>query len=349
MLFINGRFLAQKVTGVQRVGIELLKALDKMIPPGKIEVLTPPQVINHVELKNIKITVVGKKSNHFWVQWVLPRYVKKKGGKLLTISGLCPFLMPDYYMAHDVAFKRYPDAFDIKFRLIYDFVYKIALKRCIRIFTVSEFSKSEICEMYHVNPDKVLVVYNSSHQLKEEHHESIDVEKWGLTKNQYYLSVSSRNEYKNQNYIIECAKKYPDETFVIVGGSAFNAFKGIELDVLHNVVLTGYVNADELYSVYKSAKGFIFPSKYEGFGIPPLEAITLGVKHIAVSDIPVFREVYSRGVYYFNPEDCGSFDLKKMTEITVSDDDREFYWDKYSWDKGAGYILKVISDTCSKN
>ena len=64
-----------------------------------------------------------------------------------------------------------------------------------------------------------------------------------------------------------------------------------------NLFFTGYVSDDELASLYKYAKGFIFPSLCEGFGLPPLEAIVLGCKSVALSDIPVFREIYNRGNY----------------------------------------------------
>lgn len=346
MLYINGRFLTQQITGVQRVGVELVKELDKLVKPGEIEILTPPGQVNGIELKNISITTIGKKSNNYWVQWTFPRYVKKHGGVSLTIAGLCPIIAPDYFMAHDATFMRHPESFSKQFRIIYNWGYKLSLKRCKHVFTVSEFSKDELNELYGVDKSNVTVVYNSSHQLLNEEYREISVEKWNLNPYTYYLSVSSKNAHKNQQYILECAKKYPDTTFVIVGGNVPKSFNNVEFDELSNVIFTGYVDTDELYSIYKYAKGFIFPSLYEGFGIPPLEAITLGVKHIAVSDIPVFREVYTRGVYFFNPEDVNDFDIDKMNGIEVTDSDQAYYWDKYSWSNGAKKLWNTIRDNC---
>lgn len=342
MLYINGRFLTQRITGVQRVGIELVKRMDKLVEPGQMAILTPPEIINHIELKNIEIITIGKKSNNYWVQWVFPKYVKMHQGVSLTISGLAPFIAPYYFMAHDVTFMRHPESFSRKFKMMYDIGYKLTLNRCKHVFTVSEFSKREICCLYGVKENRISVVYNSSHQLIDENYDNVDVSKWGLKENDYYLSVSSKNAHKNQKYIMECAKQYPDKTFVIVGGNVPKSFNNVEFDKLNNVVFTGYVDTNELFSIYKSAKGFIFPSLYEGFGIPPLEAITLGVKQIAVSDIPVFREVYPRGVYFFNPNNAKSFKMEKMDNTIISEDDFQFYWDTYSWDNGAKKIISRI-------
>lgn len=342
MLYINGKFLNQRITGVQRVGVELVKALDKLVKPGEIEILCPPNCINELILKNIKVTEIGNKANNYWVQWTFPRYVQKHKGESLTVSGLSPVIEPGFFMAHDVTFKRHPESFSPLFRLVYNFVYKVTLNRCIHLFTVSEFSKKEITKLYRVNQDNVTVIYNSSHQLLVEHRKDVSLNKWGLKENGYYLSVSSKNAHKNQNYIIQIAKKYPDETFVIAGGSVPRSFNSVEFENLDNIVITGYVSDDELYSVYKNAKGFIFPSLYEGFGIPPLEAITLGIKHIAVSDIPVFHEVYPQGVYFFDPNNIDDFDIEKFNSTELSDDDFIFYWKKYSWEKGAKVLLNTI-------
>lgn len=342
MLYINGKFLTQRITGVQRVGVELVKELDKLVKPGEVEILSPPGRITEINLNNIKITEIGNKANNFWVQWTFPKYVQSHKGESLTLSGLCPVIKPGFFLVHDATFRRHPESFRFSFRLIYNAVYTLTLRRCKHLFTVSEFSKHEMAELYGVDQGRVTVLYNSSQQLLSEPYKNVSLEKWGLKENEYYLSVSSKNAHKNQNYIIQIAKKYPQLTFVIAGGSVPKSFNFIEFEHLNNIVLTGYLSDEELYNVYKKAKGFIFPSLYEGFGIPPLEAITLGVKHIAVSDIPVFREVYSQGVYFFDPNDISDFDIEKLDFSELSNNDFAFYLNKYSWKKGARTLLNTI-------
>lgn len=101
------------------------------------------------------------------------------------------------------------------------------------------------------------------------------------------------------------------------------------------------MNDDELKYLYRNAWGFIFPSIYEGFGIPPLEAIVMGVKHIAVSDIPIFREIYMEGVSYFDPYDIGTFDLSDMGRHEMTDEVRDAYIKKYNWHDGAERIYRI--------
>lgn len=345
MLYINGRFLTQRITGVQRVGIELVKEIDDLVKPGQVEILTPPGVVNDLSLKNIKISIVGKKSNNFWVQYAFPTYVRKHHGVGLTISGLCPIIKPDFFMVHDITLIRHPESFSYWFRKIYNIVYRLTLKRCKHVFTVSEFSKNELVDVYGLERNNITVVYNSSHQLLNEEYDEVSLDKWNLTPAGYYLSVSSKNAHKNQKFIMECAKKYPEKKFVIVGGNVPKSFNNIEYEKVENVTFTGYVSRDELYTIYKNSSGFIFPSLYEGFGIPPLEAITLGVKHIAVSNIPVFKEIYSRGVYYFDPYNIEEFDIEAMNSYVMTNEDVEFYWNKYSWKESAKCLInRVIFD-----
>lgn len=341
-LYINGRFLTQKITGVQRFGIEVIKELDLFVENNQIEILTPPGIINDLKLKNIKITIIGKKSNNYWTQVTLPLFVMRRKGIILTMAGLCPIIKPDYTVAHDITFIRYPESFGNSFRWIYNWGYKLSLNRCKKVFTVSNFSKKELINYFGLLENLIEVVNPScSHLSRNEYHE-VKLDKWDLQDRVYYLSVSSQNLHKNQNYIYECALKNPDAIFVIVGGSVLKSFKNIYVQECPNLIYTGYVMEDELYTLYKNANGFIFPSLYEGFGLPPLEAIMMGVKHIAVSDIEVFHEVYNRGVYYFNPNNVGDFSIERMNQTQLSEEDVQYYLDKYTWKIAAKNIYKAI-------
>ena len=341
MFYINGRFLTQPITGVQRFGIEVTKELDKIVSKNEFEVLAPPGVIHELNLKNINVRIIGKKSNNIWVQWTLPNYVKKHKGKILTMSGMAPILNPGYFVAHDATFCRYPSTFSKSFVVSYSIDFKLSLKRCNKIFTISNFSKTELKDVYGLDDKMFEFVSPSSHHLLNTSHGSSDLNKWNLLNKKYYLSVSSQTIHKNQVYIYKLAEKYPNETFVIVGGKP-HTFANVENRDVENLLFTGYVTNDELFALYNNAYGFIFPSLYEGFGLPPLEAITMGVKHIGLSNIDVFKEVYDRGVYRFDPKDIKGFYIKKMDEIEITKEDVEYYWNKYSWEKTARTIYETM-------
>lgn len=343
-IFINGRFLTQKITGVQRFGIEVTRELDKICKPGEIILLTPPGIVNKLDLMNIKIKEIGKKSNNFWVQYTLPRYVRKHKGVLLTMSGMLPILAPDYFVAHDATFMRFPETFSRRFVKSYKLSFNLGLKRCKKIFTISNFSKHELMEIFNLKSGKFQLVTNSSDHLRNQQYKYIPVEKWNLQENEYYLSVSSKAKHKNQNYLYELAKKYPQKTFAIAGGIP-KTFAEMDHKQISNLKYTGYVSNDELFSLYKKARGFIFPSLYEGFGIPPLEAITMGVKHVAVSNIPVFKEIYKRGVYFFDPHNVDSFNIEELDKTSVTKEDFEYYLNKHSWKKTAEIIYRTMKNS----
>lgn len=340
---INGRFLNQRVTGVQRVAIELTKQLDSIVEKGRFIIVAPPGAVTNLELYNIETIVIGKKDNFLWSQWILPRYAKKNGRHLITFSGLCALLKPDYFFVHDVTFIRYPQSFSKKFRLVYDYFFRMVLKRCQHIFTVSEFSQKEISNVYGIDSEQISVIYNASFTADNNGISCDILNKFEIEKNNYFLSVGSLNIHKNQKYIYEIAKKYPEETFVIVGGRTPQTFICTNQEPEDNLIFTGYVSDAELYGLYKYTKGFIFPSLYEGFGIPPLEAVMMGTKRIALSNIEVFKEVYPVGCYFFDPHDVNDFSVDSFCNHELTEDELYYYREKYSWEISAKKLLNIIN------
>ena len=194
---------------------------------------------------------------------------------------------------------------------------------------------------FSIETEKCVCISPSSQHLAYLGANLDTLDKWNLKKQKYFLSVSSRAQHKNQQYIFKLAKKYTKDLFIIVGGK-YKVFSEGKENKLDNVLFTGYVSDSELFSLYKNAYGFIFPSLYEGFGIPPLEAISLGVKRVAVSDIPVFREIYDKGVYFFDPLSVESFIMEEFEETSISESTVEYYRKKYSWEKSAKIAYNSI-------
>jgi len=341
-IVINGRFLAQRITGVQRVAIELTKELDKLVKRGEMVLAVPTDTTKTLELRNIEVIRVGGRSSNKWVQWDLYRFAKKNKACILTFSGLGSFLQPDYFFAHDVTFRRFPESFEKKFRIMYGLFFGLCLKRCKRVFTVSEFSKSELLTLYGLNADVVTVIYNS-YGVLDAKIQIENIEKFGLKKDEYYITIGSINIHKNQSYIVDLARKNPDKKFAIVGMKDGKSFNGVNIDDLDNISSTGFVSDCELASLYHYAKGFIFPSLYEGFGIPPLEAISNNCKRVAVSDIPVLREIYSRGAYFFNPYKVDEFNFEAFDKCNV-EAEKLYYIRKFKWKTAAQKVYEYLFD-----
>lgn len=342
MIIINGRFLTQPITGVQRFAYEILKELDKVIKKGEAEIVVPNQVNNkyNLEFENIEIKKIGILKGHFWEQITLPIYAKKKKGLILTLANSAPILKTDITTIHDLQVKIYPEYFSKKYVYIYRILNYINIKRAKKILTVSEFSKNEILKHYKIEKDKIHVIYNAWQHIDKIVENKNILKCLKVEDKKYILGVSSLNPNKNFKYIIELAKLHQDYLFIIVGNKNLKVFSKINIHETQNLKWAGYVNDEELKALYHNAEAFVFPSFYEGFGIPPLEAIASGCKNIFISNTSCLPEIYEKNVNYINP--------KKVEPLEIKEVDSKKILRKYSWKKSAEK-LKNILEMVEKN
>lgn len=342
MIYINGRFLTQKITGVQRYAIEVVKKIDKLNLDEQIVILHPKNFTNHLELKNIKLQQIGNNIGHVWEQITLPFYIRKHDKKavLINFCNIAPILFPGYVVLHDIAFKTHPEHLNWKFTLWYRIITKLNIKRYKHIFTVSEFSKNEILQNYKIEKEKITVAYNSAEHINYFVPDDNVLDKLKLVNKDFYFSLGSKSPHKNFEFIEKCAKDNPEMIFV-VSGNENKIFKENDQEKIENLIFTGYITDNELVQLYKSCKCFIFPSLYEGFGIPPLEAITVGCNNILVSDILVLKEIYGNNVKYINTQEYIKEDLLKTIDKEMNIDKN--FLKKYSWNATTKKILNYIT------
>jgi glycosyltransferase involved in cell wall biosynthesis len=346
MLIVNARFLTQELTGVQRFAIEISKQL-KAIYGNNIQFITPHNIL-HIDLANtLNAKKVGTKSGHLWEQIDLPSYLKEQGSPLLlNLANTAPlFYVNKIVTVHDVAFLRFPKNFDWKFRLFYQLLIPKIIKNSKHVFTVSQFSKSEIVEFYGTKQDKISVIYNATSDIfKEIEHCFYD---------KYILAVSSLNHQKNFHSLIKAFNGLEDKTIKLyLAGRINKNFADIEL--LHdiesneNIIFQGHVDDETLVKLYSNATCFVYPSLYEGFGIPPLEAQSCGTPVIC-SNVASLPEVGGEdSVLYVDPYDVD--DIKdKIEELisnqTLQDELRVKGFEnikRFSWGKSADKIKEMI-------
>ncbi len=189
-----------------------------------------------------------------------------------------------------------------------------ALKKASDIITVSGFSKSEIINFYpKAKPDKIKVIYNGYNsdlyrKINDEEAISFILEKYGLEK-PFFLYVGRLEKKKNTPNLIEALailkENVPEikEKLVLIGNASFgyDEVKYVieEFNLEKEVIMPGWVDEDDMPYIFAGASAFIFPTRYEGFGIPVLQAMACGLP-IAVSDIPVLREVADKAAIYFD-------------------------------------------------
>ncbi|MFS7161567.1 glycosyltransferase family 4 protein [Serratia proteamaculans] len=302
MIYINGRFLTQELTGVQRFAEEISIHLQKI--RQDITILCPPSVCTSKISGLSNIEVIGRNSGHIWEQYDLPKYLRKKNGSLLiNLSNTAPIFYKNKIVTHhDITYKKYPNSYSLKFRAVYNLIIPIILKSSKALITVSEFSKGEICSAYNYDVNKTYVIYNSTNS-------EFSPKEKDINREPYILAVSSPNFHKNFHGLISAFKNMPDENGVklkIIGGWNKN-FSNTKFGSMikpgdsSKIEFLGRVSDVELINLYSNALAFIFPSFYEGFGIPPLEAQACGCP-VASSNRASLPEVLSDSVLYFAPD-----------------------------------------------
>lgn len=208
---------------------------------------------------------------------------------------------------HDIRLFLFPNQATKIGRALFLSRFYNAIKKSDIIITVSETVKKELLQHFNINSDKIKVVYNSiSPSFIDFQADKSLIKKYNLSERKYILSVATLNQNKNIPELIKAFEsitdKYPDIKLVLVGGMG-NEKR--ELLTKHpNVIFTGYIPDENLPSLYKNALLYVFPSLYEGFGIPLIEAQYSNCP-VLCSDIPVFREVAGNGAEFCIPDSNG--------------------------------------------
>lgn len=343
--YINGRFLTQRITGVQRYAREMTLALDQLLQErtsdqNEYTILAPKNVIDTLPCKRIQFKVCGHLTGHLWEQIELPYYAKD--GYLLNFCNCAPLIKKNQAVTiHDAAIAAFPSAYSWKFRLWYRIMYIVLGKRLNTIFTVSNFSRNELNKYFGIPKEKIHVTYNGVEHLKD-----IQPDDKILAKipKDYVLAVSSQNPTKNFKLVLEAAEQLPKINFVIAGGSNTKVFNGKVEKTLANVYYVGYVSDQELVSLYRHAKVFVYPSLYEGFGIPPLEAMINGCP-VIVSNQASLPEVCGDNAIYCDIGAHNQLPNLIMETCSMSNSNktsRQLILSKFSWQKAAKLLFSEL-------
>lgn len=346
-IIINGSFLCRNLTGIERFSLEICKRLDSLDKNNLFELYVPKDAKFIPELSNLKITISQSNLKKFplWDHFTFPKYVKKSDGISLDFANLTSLFQPGLVFIHDIYAKLYPQDFTSKKdklrRFYMCWMYNHAIKKGKHIFTVSEFSKNQIIDTYKISSEKISVIPNGwDHFTGINEDNSIFTTFPSLKSKEYYFTLGSLQKRKNLIWLVQYAKTHPEELFAI-SGKAISCMVSNEIDNLQNldnVILLGYVSDEQVKALMKNCKAFIFPSYYEGFGIPPLEALSVGAK-IIVSDIPCFKEIYKASAYYIDPNNP-NVNLSDLLKTQVSS--AEELLNYYTYDNAAKKLYNTL-------
>ena len=294
---INGRFLTQRASGVQRFAAEAIKAIDAQLDndayralKGRIEILAPPKA-RDFPLKNIPLRRVGFFSGYIWEQLEFPLHA---GGRLLlNLCMLGPLIARhQIVVVHDATVRALPHSFSPRFRAAYGFLIPRLCRRADLVVTVSEFSRQEIGKWYGANIDAMPICYEGGDHIKAVAPDLSVLDRLDLRGCKFFLGVGVDSSNKNIVKVVEAfqAAKLGDTKLVLTGARdprVFGHFGDIQSA---GVRMIGYVSDEELRALYEHALALVFPSLYEGFGLPPVEAMTCGCP-VVISEQPALVEV----------------------------------------------------------
>lgn len=348
MFVVNGRYLTQKATGVHRYAFEICNKLHEM--GVDFHVAVPNEI--HPDYKfSFKVVKCGSLNTHLWEQISLPRYLKRIGSPLLiSFTGCGPLNYSNQIMTiHDVSHERYPEWFSKNYYRFYHYMMPRIGKKAHAVLTVSEFSKKEIVDTLGINSEKIHVV----HSNVPFHNKPSKEEILNFTRNpeaeRYILAVSSMDPRKNFVRLVEAFNKIKDKSVKLyIIGMSFKAFNTPDLQKLigENVHLPGYIPDEKLQTMYQNALLSVYPSLYEGFGLPPLESMTYGCPVIN-SDIPALREVSQDAALYVDPYNVEDI-TQKIEQLLVDEPLRKELQEKgllqikkYSWNKSAKQVYEL--------
>jgi len=351
MILINGRFLTQPCTGVQRFAYEICRELMKIRNDLVIVVPINSTIRSEYDLP-VEVKKAGNLKGHFWEQFNLPIIQRSFGGPLLLnlASTASAFTRNQIVTHHDITYIRHPDAFSIAFIALYRFLVPRFLKRSRAVITVSEFSKLEISSFWNIPPQKITVVPNAIGK------QFVPDAKQQSEQNPYFFVVGSLSNHKNIARLLEAFERCQSEiksSLKIVGGGgkSFRTQKYIATN--HRTEFLGRVEDAQMIELLQGARALVFPSLYEGFGIPPLEAQACGIPVIA-SDIPSVREVLRDSAKFFDPYDSDSI----VQAIRVVDRDDELRQGlskagienakRFSWNRSANIVSALIDNIQQK-
>jgi glycosyltransferase involved in cell wall biosynthesis len=326
-VYLNMRFLAQPLSGMQRYAEELSLALDTLLAedPGllggaRVIGLVPKGQARSRDWRAIEIRRIGRLKGHAWEQTELAR--EARDGVLVSLAGSGPVIHPRHVVAlHDANPIVNPQFFSSPFRLVHGVLRPGLVRRAAALLTVSVFSQRELARLCGVPESRFKVIPDSAEHILGVGADPGTLARYGLEPGRYALCVGNQSPNKNIALAIDAFARLSTEgmRLAVAGGTAA-ALKRAETVTAPWLSTLGRVSDGELRALYENAAVFVFPSIYEGFGVPPLEAMALGCPVVS-SDSSAMPEVLGDAALFFRSGDVADC-AERFREVLEMGPDR---------------------------
>lgn len=321
---------------------------------------------------------LGKVWNNFRLLYWIQHQLNQKAGKhqcdvLLSPEYLAPkkSSMPRMVVVFDAAFAKRPAEYNALWRYLFQKIYLPAMRSAEAVITITEVAKQEIHQHYHIDSDKIKIISPACDTNRYKVQSQAEVEKvldkYQLKANSYFIHVGVMEKRKNLPCLVQAFARikagYPDMKLLLVGQSGpkldLNDYDNIQAMIIktglqQDVLLPGFLPFEEVPLLYQGARAMVFPTLYEGFGIPLLEAIACGTP-VACSNLDVLKEVAGDGANYFNPYSEDDI-ARAMLEIIEQPDYARLLKQngrkqlaRFSWTNSAKEIIALARQLTNNN
>lgn len=303
----DGKRAVQNFTGLGNYSRYIADILCRFYPENSYVLYTPKhrknsrleELTGRCRQLSIKYPTKGlwKRLNSLWRIWGVTKQLKQEGIQLFHgLSNELPLNIhksgvKSIVTIHDLIFLRYPQYYHLIDRLIYTYKFRKACENSVRIIAISECTKRDIIQFFHIPSSKIEVVYQGcdptfEQPVGKDRKEEVRA-KYQLPK-RYILNVGSIEERKNALLAVQALLQLPQDLHLVIVGRRTPYTEKIESFVTNNglasrVHIISNVPFGDLPAIYQSAEIFVYPSRFEGFGIPIIEALHSGVPVVAAT------------------------------------------------------------------
>lgn len=381
VIAIDIRLLGKNRTGDEAVFRYLTRELALLEREARLLLVTDETDLKKIEdlstelgvkgRSNVEIISLPASNRYSWNFFVIPQFLRLRKVDIFYTQYILPFFVPKrtllFAHIHDISFEVFPELIGWKDRFFLSLLIPRTMRIADRILTPTKFTKTEIMKHYCVPEERIVVLPNAvgdefASQATEEAI-SRAREKYSLPE-KFVLAVGTMQPRKNIAFLVrafaETNKRIPDLKLVLVGKRYGYRY---DLDIEHaledshvadQVIFPGYVDSLDMPALYAGATVFAFPSRYEGFGIPILEALSQNTPVVA-SDIPPSREVAESSAGFFPLESIASavemlynvtIDENLRSQLSTQGKDRVI---SFSWKKSARLLRDLFRERCLEN
>jgi glycosyltransferase involved in cell wall biosynthesis len=353
---INGRFLGQRLTGVQRYAREIVQALDRHMAGGhalardlEVELLVPPGPLpDDVRFEAIRVRATSGPGGHAWEQAVLPRETRSG---LVSLCNTGPLLVRKHVVCmHDVNTRAAPQSYSLSFRALYGTLLPALGRTARTIATVSNYSAGELARYRIARADKIVVApdgYEHALRWTATHTSATRAAAGPGT----VVIIGSPAPHKNVGIVLGLAARLGEAGLrvAVAGASDARVFQsGADLASAPNIMWLGRLTDDELAALLQDSLCLAFPSLAEGFGLPALEAMAQGCPVVS-STCASLPEICGDAALYAPPFDADAW----FAAFVRLRDDKQLRSDliargkarapNYSWTRSAEIYLEAMA------